>query len=493
MTPRRPRRLLPLAPLQALAALAATAGLSRPGSSLPSSPLAGAPSDGERHRGGRVGSRLRQTLRTSVWEGMAAELVTATAGGAVLTAWALHLHASAPLIAMLGAMPFLAQLVQFPAAWLTDRFGPRRVAVLAVGLSRQVLLPLALLSLLDVGEAGARTVLLLVGIAHAALGVIGNNAWTTWMGELVPSGLRGRYFGRRTAVCTLANAVGALGAGLTLDLARARGLAAEALSLLALVACLAGAISTLLMRRQQAPEHVPTNPDLRAALRPFADPGAKRLLAYVVPWNLAIGVSASFFAVHMVRNLGMGFSLVALHAIAAATVRMLAAPLWGRLIDRAGARPVLVTTSFLLPIVPALWLLPTAERLWPVWLDAVLAGTLWSGHNLATFHLPLTLAPRAGRSFFLAAFNGASGLAFAAAALLGGVVVQLLPATFPLFGADWMGVHALFLLSSAGRLAASFASVHVAEPGSMPVRELLGVTPARVRVAPVVGAVARAP
>jgi MFS family permease len=408
---------------------------------------------------------------------MAAELVTATAGGAVLTAWALHLGAGAPLIALLGALPFLAQLAQFPSAYLTDRFGPKRVAVLAVGLSRQALLPLAALSSLGVGHETARTVLLWVGAAHAALGVVGNNAWTAWMGELVPSALRGRYFGRRTAMCTLANAVGALGAGLVLDAARGRGLEGEALSMLALVACLAGAGSTLLMRRQQAPEHTPSAPELRTALAPFADPGAKRLLAYVVPWNLAIGVSASFFAVHMVRNLGMGFSLVALHAIAAATVRMLTAPLWGRLIDRAGARPVLVGTSFLLPVVPALWLLPTPEQLWPVWLDALLAGTLWSGHNLASFHLPLTLAPRAGRPFFLAAFQGASGLAFATSAAAGGLLVQALPSEFHLGGFAWTGVHALFLLSSLGRLVASFRALHISEPGSSSVRELLGVPP----------------
>src|SRR2546426_6707466 len=39
-------------------------------------------------------------------------------------------------------------------------------------------------------------------------------------------------------------------------------------------------------------------------------------------------------------------SLAALHGVAVAAVRIVSAPLWGRAVDRFGARPVLVVSSF---------------------------------------------------------------------------------------------------------------------------------------------------
>ena len=63
----------------------------------------------------------------------------------------------------------------------------------------------------------------MAGLA-AVLGVLGNNAWVAWMGELVPSRIRGRYFGRRTGLCMLGGALAAGVAGLLLDWARGHGL-----------------------------------------------------------------------------------------------------------------------------------------------------------------------------------------------------------------------------------------------------------------------------
>jgi len=110
--------------------------------------LAAAPLTG----GGRVRgpvSRLRRSLRASTAEGFGAELVNAFAGPTILTGWALHLGATPLQVGALGALPQLAQLVQLPSAWATALFGRRRVAIAAVGLARQALLPLALLPFLN--------------------------------------------------------------------------------------------------------------------------------------------------------------------------------------------------------------------------------------------------------------------------------------------------------------------------------------------------------
>ncbi|MCP3144898.1 MFS transporter [Pyxidicoccus xibeiensis] len=468
--------------LSSFASLASAVPLFRPGTSLPgsSAPLLGAPpvdgpGPGALAPGARAATgQLRRTLGTSVVEGMFAEVFTACAGATVLTAWAIALQLGPFLVGVMTALPFFAQFVQFPAAWLTSTFGHRRVALTSVCLSRLVMLPLAVLPWLGLSFHSQQVLLLAVAGASALLGVVGNNAWVAWMGELVPRSVRGRFFGRRTALTTLAGTLASLTAGLLMDRLRAPAGVGLGLPLLALGACAMGVVTTLLMAAQHDPAPPGTTPrlELKGALIPLKDPLARRVLHYQVAWNAAVGVSAPFFALHSLQNLKMTFVIMALHAAAVAGMRILTAPLWGRVIDKVGAQPVLMACSLGISVIPVLWLLPSAGTLWPLLFDVVLAGALWSGHGLAIFALPLAVAPRKGRPFYLAAFATAGGLAYSAAAAVGGAIAAALPAQFVLGNHVWVNLHVLFVLSSVARLGAGLLAARVPEPGARPVQSV---------------------
>jgi len=132
------------------------------------------------HRGGG----LRASLDASVAEGAAAEVFAACAGGAVLTGWALFLGASPIVIGLLSALPLAAQIVQVPAAWLTQRIGAKPVTVAAIGAARLVWLPLVAVPFLHLAPATA----LLVFVAVVALAASwassatmpGRCGWATW-------------------------------------------------------------------------------------------------------------------------------------------------------------------------------------------------------------------------------------------------------------------------------------------------------------------------
>ncbi|MGZ3457670.1 MAG: MFS transporter [Archangium sp.] len=465
--------------LRSFAPLASAVPLFRPGGSLPGSaaPLVGAslastaspPAEGNAAR-----HALRRSLRASVAEGIGAEVFTACAGATVLTGWALALKLGPFLVGVMTALPFFAQFIQFPAAWLTSSFGHRRVALVAVCLSRQVMLPLCVLPWLPLTLGGQQRLLAAVAAVSAVLGVIGNNAWVEWMGELVPESVRGRYFGRRTALCTVGSTVASLVAGVLMDRLRPPEGVGLGLPLLAALACVAGVMTTVLMARQHdpAPHKEKAKLDFHVALLPLRDERARRVLVYQVAWNAAVGVSAPFFSFHMLKNLKMSFLLMALYLAAVAGMRILAAPFWGRLIDRMGAQPVLLACSLGIGVIPSLWLFPTAGFLWPLLADVVLSGVLWGGHGLASFALPLSVAPRRGRPFYLAAFATAGGLAYAAASALGGGLASLIPTEFTLGGHLWVNLHVLFLLSSVARVAAAFLATRIIEPDAQPVCSL---------------------
>lgn len=465
--------------LRSLASLAAAVPLFRPGSSLPgaNAPLLGAPPADMAAASTRSRPWMRLSLRTSIAEGMFAEVFTACAGATVLTAWAIALKLGPFLVGVMSSMSFFAQFVQFPAAWLTSTFGHRRVALTAVCLSRLAVLPLALVPWLPLSLTGQQRLLVGIAAASAVLGVVGNNAWVAWMGELVPRALRGRFFGRRTALCTVAGTLASLAAGVFLDRTRKIGAVGDALPALSALACLVGVVTTLLMARQHdpAPGSSAIRLDFASARVPLRDPRARRVLLYQVAWSASVGLSAPYFALHMLQNLRMTFVVMALYSAVVASVRVLTGPLWGKLIDRVGAQPVVLACSLGLSLVPLIWLFPTADRMWPLVFDVLLAGSLWSGHGLAVFALPLTVAPRKGRPFYLAAFSTAGGLAYAAASALAGGLASALPGEFTLGHHVWMNLQVLFVLSAMARIAAAVLATRIIEPEVRPVRSLGGL------------------
>lgn len=439
-------------------------------SSRPSVPFHLAPAP----RSSRPTSRRRRSLRFSTAEGVGAEIVGACAGATALTGWALHLGASPAEVALVGALPQLAQLVQLPAAWVTATLGRRRVAIATVAISRQALLPLAFLPFLPIGPGAARALLLAVAGASAVLGVIGNNAWTAWMGELVPAPLRGRYFGRRTGLCTLCGTVAGVGVGRLLDGAARQQASGAVLAALAVVACAVGAVTTALMARQHDPGGAPAAPPpLAAALRPVRDPAARALLAYQLAWNASVGLAGGLFTFFLVHDLRAGFTVAALHAATAATLRMAASPAWGRAVDRFGARPVLAACSFTVAGLPLLWIAAGPDRLWPIAIDAVLGGIAWGGHGIASFALPLALAPRRERPFYVAEIAMTGGVAYALAAAGGGLLAPALaraPATYCCSSKH--GLELVFLASALGRFASAFLALRIREQGAESLRAL---------------------
>ncbi len=404
--------------------------------------------------------RLRRSLSASTVEGMLAEVVGGCAGGTMLTAWAMHLGAGAFELSLLAALPNLAQLVRLPGAWLVERAGARRVAIAAVATSRLVLLTLALLPLFGLSAARARALLLGVAAVSSLLSIVGNCGWTVWMGELVPERLRGRYFGRRTALATTASMASVLLASVVVDAARAAGHEEGALALLALVATLAGAATWALLLRQHAPSPPPrahADVGLAAALGPLVDAAVRPLFVFQLVWNAALGLAAAFFTLYMLGPLGLGYSWVALHGLVSSTTRVLTAPAWGRAIDRHGARTVVAVASLALALAPLPWLLLTRARLWLLCLDPIFVGAFTAGHGLAMFDLPLRLTPRRGRAYHLAAFAMVGGLAFAAAAALGGAVGNRAG-----LGAT-TAMRALFVASAGGRALAALLALGVVD------------------------------
>jgi Na+/melibiose symporter-like transporter len=285
----------------------------------------------------------------------------------------------------------------------------------------------------------------------AVAGVVGNNAWTSWVAVMVPARVRGRYFGARNARAALVGTVASVGVGALLDRAAAHGWETRALAWTSAGGATAGLVCSALMRRQHEPRRsAPRGASPRAVLAAFTDPRVRRLLAFQLLWSASTGVAGSLYCVHAIGTLGLGVTGLAIYNTALAATRMLATPLWGRVIDRAGPRDALVFCAMLSGIGSAIWVATGPGCAWPVAIDAVVSGVALGGIELAVFAMPLALSAPAATPGIVGGVALVAGLAFGAASVAGGAIVG---AASPSAAPGVMRV--IFAASAMGRLFAS--------------------------------------
>jgi MFS family permease len=223
---------------------------------------------------------------------------------------------------------------------------------------------------------------------------------------------------------------------------------------LALTAAALGGMTAWLMAQQHEPAAPVDDARLITAIAPLRDDVARRLLAYQLGWNFAVGLASSFCTVYMLGELGLSFAWVGVHGTALATMRVLTASAWGRAVDRLGARRVLVICSVALALAPLPWLFASRASPWILCLDPLWVGIFSSGHGLASFDLPLRVAPRRGRAFYLAAFASAGGLAVAVAGTAAGWMMEQ--------GGSFRG---LFVVSACARSLAALLALRLRHRG----------------------------
>jgi MFS family permease len=405
--------------------------------------------------------RTERSLRRSVRDGTA-YAVMAGAGEAYFSAYALFLKAGTAHISALAALPaLLGSASQLLAAWL-GRYVARRKTLILGGVLLQLIAWLPIIWLPYLLPQAALPALL-GGVALYYLG--GNLAapmWNSLMGDLVPERRRGRFFGRRTRLMSIASFAAMLGAGVLLHYCELAERTRLGFMLIFTVAAAARGYSLVQLARMHEPpgRHaglaLPALHDLVPRLRrsPFA-----RFSLFFAAFNFTVAIASPFFAVYMLRDLGFSYLEFTLSTAASVLMQFATLRLWGRLGDAFGNRLVLVVTGTLIPALPALWLVSTS--FWYILALQAAGGLAWAGFSLAAGnYLYDTVAPEK-RAGYAAVHQMLSNAGVFAGALLGGLLAAWLPAGLSLFGHTWhwaSSLWGLMLVSTAGRalLAALF-------------------------------------
>lgn len=367
-------------------------------------------------------------MRLGVAEGVTAQIHTSLTLGTLATGLALLLGAGSFALGMLAAMPVIGALMQFPAAWWIERTGERRRLSVIGSLGRLLWLAPALLLFLPLPGIVRLGLFLLATALGQMLLSMALNAWTSWMTDLIPATVRGRYFGARGALMSGAAMVTAYSGAWWIDHGRAGGFESGAYAAVLVVAAISGAIGTYLTSRQAEPKMAP-RPRRRMIdlLRlPFQNRVFRAFTGTFVLWQIGLGVAAPFFIAYGLTTLKLPLRTLALMDVVTALTGLLAQPQWGKLADRLGQRRVLAICMGLIVPLPWFWIVASPDRIWPLFVNATLSGIMWAGFLMTQTNRLMEQAPADGRSAYFAAFSVATGLPFMIASLAAGILINLI-------------------------------------------------------------------
>lgn len=392
---------------------------------------------------------LQRQLRTVVVAWVFGSLWLWTISGAAMTQFARGLGLPDWGFGVLAALPFVGTLFQLPASWVQERFGRRKpwfIWTQTIGRVMWVLAALIpwlvpdprLIHLPGGDEIDLRWLLLLglIGVSWV-MAHLGGPAFMSWFSDLVPRRMRGRYLGVRNTVTLPMALIATLGVGWGLQ--RAEAVGPETLLIVtSVVLGVAGILGTLdilcfIFVSDPSPSRGERDTAFgRMLLTPLKDSNFRRYLAYNFTLMLGLGFLGQYVWLFVFDGAGVSALQANLMLIAVPLVlRAIAYPLWGRLVDRLGKKPVMLISGGMFVFGPVGWLLVTPELIWPGYLVTLISPLSYPGLEIANFNFMLGLAEtkkgQRGGSAYVAVNSIVVGVGGAISGVMGAVIARAIP------------------------------------------------------------------
>jgi MFS family permease len=377
-------------------------------------------------------------LRLMTIEGMLSMGFFSITTSGFLAAFALALGANNLQIGILAAIPFIAQLIQLPTIILIEYLKQRKpVTVIAWFVAQALWIPMALIPLfIQVPSAGAISVLLLLlGIRgiFAAVTVCG---WNSWLRDLIPHEMLGRMYSKRLTMATIVAIAFSLGTAFFVDYWRASFPGENAIFGYT-IAFLFGALflgftSPIVMSRIPEPQmqvETTTQSLWSTLIAPLKDVNFQKLVRFLFLWAFASNLAIPFFAVYMLRKLGMPLSTVIALSVLSQLFNILFLRVWGPLADRFSSKTVLSINVTLYILVILGWTFTTMPEKYYLTTPLlvilhIFAGIATAGITLTVATIGLKLAPKGYATPYLAGSSLATALGTGIGPIVGGLLAD---------------------------------------------------------------------
>jgi len=325
-------------------------------------------------------------LVTAAWA-MGIIWMTCT-GGSWMNTFQVMLGFSNTDFGLMTALPWAATLANLAAVVIMERTGLRKyVFIISKSISRLLWLVVAVILVTLAGTRAAVWLVLLTILAASVLDAVGTPAWMTWMGDLIPRRIRGRFLAMRGMISRLVLVPVAIGVSIFIDCMTDSSKPVTPQAQPQLLWALAGlffgsaffgvADILVFLRIREVRPSVHDKPPPPAVsitvarsgrggvvsalsyavryvasvvgqllLAPLKDHAFRRYVLYGATITFAMGMGGSFFVRELREDLGLShMSINAIYMILGPLMAIISANPWGRLMDRWGRRPMLMVAT----------------------------------------------------------------------------------------------------------------------------------------------------
>ncbi|MDF2432446.1 MAG: hypothetical protein JWP44_2077 [Mucilaginibacter sp.] len=377
-------------------------------------------------------SQVSSGLKLVIADGMTAEAMVVFTSGTFLTAMAIHLGASNFQLGLFAALPTFTTIFQLLSVWLVRRFNNRRmITVLFNLLARLPVLAIGVMPFLFTGGTSIEVLFLMLFFQHI-FGDIAGASWNSWIKDLVPGQQLGAFFSRRSRIAQTLNVTLSLATAFCIDYIKLHYPTAEitAYHIMFLIGGSLGLLSVGFLLRTPEPRANKIDDKLLALFAmPLKNVNFKNLLIFNSFWAFALNLATPFFAVYMLKTIGLPLSYVIAFGILGQLSGILSFKLWGQYTDRFSNKTIIGICAplYIGCIMLFAFTAMPGEKLLTITLLIVIhviSGLSTAGINLALNNIGLKLASKNEAIAYISVKNMFVAFFSTIAPLIGGLMAD---------------------------------------------------------------------
>jgi MFS family permease len=357
--------------------------------------------------------------------------------------FAIALSASTGMLAALSSIPdLLASFFQLFSQASLKFFKTRSKLIVWTAFIQSLMwLPLLFIPLVAGSNITLALTLLLIFITlEKIFGTFQGPILNSMLGDIIDDDKRGEFFGKRNRIVNLMGFISTFLAGLLLTFFKQFDSGNNAhyiffgFGILFFLAFIFRAIASYYKSKIYDSPYTPQKNNITFFnfMKNMTHNNYGIFVLYIFMFKLVAFISAPFFALYLLRDLGISYIYFTLILGASIMASFITMGMWGKIIDKHGSKLVLTISAFLTPLT-ALLLVFAMFIKDPLWLfiflllEEAFSGFVWAGFNLSTSSFLFDSTSKEERVKYIAYYNFLTGIAVFLGAMLGGVLIRFYP------------------------------------------------------------------
>lgn len=390
------------------------------------------------------------TRRLSIKEGIVWS-VKASAGDHYIAPFAIAMNVGSSLVAVLNSIWNLSSLSQLFGSKLAETQKRKTTLTKTMLIESLGWLMMALIGFLYIKGIAPQIlpflILIDLSIILFASG-IGHPSWFSWMGDIIDSKFRGRWFSKRSTIMHFTSIILATAASFLLKKFKLMDQEILGFVVLFCIAFLARLSCAQIIRRGYEPELKIKKEkaySFRKFIKELKTSNFGKFALFRLMFAFSIGLTSPLVSIYLLRHLNLDYTTFILIMLSGTMFSILTLNLWGRIADKYGNYRVIALTTLLIPLTPIWWML-SSNTIYLFIVPAIIGGTSWTAFIMASGNFIYDNMSKEKRAKAISYFNLMLGIG----AFAGGLVSALL---IKVVNTSWVKpIYLIFFIGAIARM-----------------------------------------